>query len=480
MELSPLQIQLPSSSISSTNVPSLLLERLAAFRHSKKAILLLVSLAIFTDMAIYGVIIPILPEVAKEGSQSLLFASYAVALLGTTPIFGICSDWLGDRKTPMLIGQIGMLFATLLFCFCERYSWMVIGRILQGISAAATWVVGLAILNDVFGASEMGKVIGFISSVNLAGFIVGPLMGGLVRQWSGSVKGPFVGCALLAGLDLAVRGAIKFPVPERGSINGQRENESDGDGGRRGLNFLDFAGSFASEQAWCMIVVLVVGASTISLLEASLAEHLERQFGMDSMKVSLMFLGLLIPGMLFSLLFGRLSAFGNRKLMMTVGLLLHGVALPFLVFVGNTVVKFVLGLVYFAFTEAMMLTPIIPELAYLAERANTVNYAQIYALYNLCYSAGMMFGPILGSFVGGSGASERHFERASVYFCFGIYCFAPVLLYKYHHHHRGHCHFWEAESVRMMMIEGDEEDEERESSCYETPPNSSSIIFFAT
>ena len=167
-------------------------------------------------MAIYRVIIPILPEVAKEGSQPLLFASYACALLVMTPVFGVLSDLLGDRKSPMLVGQVGMLLATVLFILADAYWWLVVARILQGVSAAATWVVGLALLNETFSAVEMGRAIGVVSSVNLAGFLVGPLIGGLAKQWSGSVKVPFVGCALLAGLDLVVRGMVRIPERPRG------------------------------------------------------------------------------------------------------------------------------------------------------------------------------------------------------------------------------------------------------------------------
>jgi DHA1 family solute carrier family 18 vesicular amine transporter 1/2 len=382
---------------------------------NKNAILFVVALAIFTDMAIYGVIIPILPEVAKQGSQSLLFASYACALLVMTPVFGVLSDMLGDRKGPMLVGQVGMLLATVLFILADGYWWLVLARILQGVSAAATWVVGLALLNETFSASEMGRAIGLVSSVNLAGFLVGPLIGGLAQQWSGSVKVPFVGCALLAALDLVVRAMIRIPA-------GTEREES---GRSSGWSFNQLIGRIASERAWYLIVVLVVGASTISLLEASMAEHLHAKFGLSAMQISLMFLGLLIPGMAFSMVFGRLSGKINCKIMMSIGLLFHGISLPFLAF-SQSVSQFLAALVFFSVTEALMLTPVIPELAFLAERANNFNYAQLYALYNLCYSAGMMLGPVVGSVLGGG-----DFERASLWFCFGIYCFAPVLVKKY-------------------------------------------------
>ncbi|TMF41799.1 MAG: MFS transporter, partial [Chloroflexi bacterium] len=81
-------------------------------RGSPRAILLVVTLAIFTDMLVYGLVVPILPRYAttlgaSQAAIGLLFGSYAVALLVATPFWGILSDRVG-RRGPMLWGLIGL------------------------------------------------------------------------------------------------------------------------------------------------------------------------------------------------------------------------------------------------------------------------------------------------------------------------------------------------------------------------------------
>ena len=62
--------------------------------------LFVVAFAIFTDMLVYGLVVPVLPSYAQSlgASQTaigLLFGSYAIALFLCTPIFGVVSDRVG-------------------------------------------------------------------------------------------------------------------------------------------------------------------------------------------------------------------------------------------------------------------------------------------------------------------------------------------------------------------------------------------------
>lgn len=395
------------------------------WRSSKSAILFVVSLALFTDMCIYGVVIPLLPDLApKDGwSRNVFFASYAGSLLFFTPLFGWVSDATKNRKVPLLIGQLGMALSTSLFIFGSTYSAYLMGRILQGVSAAATWVVGLAILSETYGSDQMGQAVGVASSANMLGFLVGPLIGGAMKEAFGGIRAPFIACALLAIIDLLVRLMIKEPVG-RTSPNVRLFSDAESRCHSITQVAIDTVhGILLPHGGWSLIMVLVIGAASLSLLEASMAAILKAKFFLSSLQISFVLMVLIVPGMLCAYIVGRFSTRHRRRKMIAIGLLLHGIALPLLAMSSN-IYQFVLGVAYFSLTVSLMLTPIIPELAYLAERSQTFNYAKLYAVYNFCYTAGMLIGPVIGGLIG------KYYDSllpVSFLFCILVYVLALQL-----------------------------------------------------
>lgn len=158
-------------------------------KKAQKSVLLVVTLAIFTDMLLYGMIVPILPDYAEnlgisQTAIGILFGSYAAALLIATPIFGVVSDKFG-RRSPMLWGILGLGVATLLFAFANTFWLLLLCRVLQGIAAAATWTSGLALLADFYPSKERGKVMGIALSGQALGTLLGPAFGGWLYQLGG-------------------------------------------------------------------------------------------------------------------------------------------------------------------------------------------------------------------------------------------------------------------------------------------------------
>lgn len=75
--------------------------------------------AMFTDMLVHGLavpVLPLLPAVVEQGpaATGILFASYAVAMIIATVFAGRIVDRHGP-KAPLLIGMVGLAAATLLF-----------------------------------------------------------------------------------------------------------------------------------------------------------------------------------------------------------------------------------------------------------------------------------------------------------------------------------------------------------------------------
>lgn len=179
-----------------------------------------VALALFTDMIVYGVVIPVLPELLKTlggdestnaGDLGVLFGSYAFGLLVMAPVFGFLSDRYNTRRIPMLSGLLGLAIATVLFAFATNYWQLFLARLAQGISGGASWSIGFSMIADVYPAHELGHIMGAVLGANTLGFLLGPPLGGASYQLLGP-RAPFFICASLAFLDFLARLMVIPPV----------------------------------------------------------------------------------------------------------------------------------------------------------------------------------------------------------------------------------------------------------------------------
>ena len=103
---------------------------------------------------------------ATQGNQIQLIVPSLFLGLGLGQLlFGPSSDAFG-RKPPMLWG-LGMFIAgSLLSMLAPNFSVMLIGRFLQGLGAAATRVVSMALIRDCYSGRAMARVMSFIMSIH--------------------------------------------------------------------------------------------------------------------------------------------------------------------------------------------------------------------------------------------------------------------------------------------------------------------------
>ena len=79
-----------------------------------------------------------------------------------------------------------------------------IGRALQGMSAAMVWTAGLALLADNVEKGELGQCLGYVTVAINAGTLLGPLSGGIVYDKGGYFAVYEMAFALI-GLDILLR-----------------------------------------------------------------------------------------------------------------------------------------------------------------------------------------------------------------------------------------------------------------------------------
>jgi DHA1 family solute carrier family 18 vesicular amine transporter 1/2 len=286
----------------------------ASSRFSRTFVLALVTYATFTDIVAYAIAAPVLPDLSRKLGASpttigLLFSSFGVTLLCVSIPMGARSDRVGRRR-PLVGGLVVLSAATLLFAVAGGLPLLFTARLLQGAADAITWVVGLALLADVYEPAERGRATGIVMSGTGFGFMIGPSLGGWLYEMGG-MRLPFVTVAAMAAV-----GAMAFAwldVPSR-----QVRDE----------HVTVLAIVRAPAVAACAAAV-VVGAATISMLEPVVALHLA-SLGIRPGRIGIVFGVAAAASTILHPIYGRLAdRWGARRLTLC-GLALTAVMLPLL------------------------------------------------------------------------------------------------------------------------------------------------------
>ena len=166
-----------------------------------------------------------MPTLLKElGSPDVSTAAVWGGLLATSfafmqfcfgPLLGNLSDSYG-RRPILLISLLVMAFDYLIMGF-ESSIWILfLGRLVGGITAA-THSTAMAYMADISENNEKSQNFGLIGAAFGIGFVLGPLLGGVLGEFS--ARAPFFAAAGLAFLNLCFG---FFVLPETINKNNKR------------------------------------------------------------------------------------------------------------------------------------------------------------------------------------------------------------------------------------------------------------------
>jgi ACDE family multidrug resistance protein len=136
-----------------------------------------------------SMLIPILPEMEKQLNisnfkVSLIITVFSIAAAISIPILGYFSDRFTRKSVivPALIiyGSGGLLAGVAAAWFANPYMWIIAGRIMQGIGAAGTAPIAMALTGDLFKGGQQSKVLGLVEASNGLGKVVSPIIGSLL------------------------------------------------------------------------------------------------------------------------------------------------------------------------------------------------------------------------------------------------------------------------------------------------------------
>src|SRR3954469_7823113 len=161
----------------------------------KNKALIAIAIVVFVDLLGYSIILPLLPYYAQTFHASpqtigYLVAIYSICQFVASPILGGMSDRYGRR--PLLIySQIGSLIGFVVLGLANSLGVLFIARIIDGISGG-NLTIAQAYIADITPPKKRAGSLAVIGIAFGVGFMVGPLMGGIMMEAFGPAAPAFL------------------------------------------------------------------------------------------------------------------------------------------------------------------------------------------------------------------------------------------------------------------------------------------------
>lgn len=176
-----------------------------------------ILMTILIDAIGVGLILPVTPQLIEEVTGGpladaalwggVLTSAFAVMQFLCGPVIGALSDRFGRR--PVLLISLAVMVADYLLMAVAGSIWLLlVGRIVGGLTAA-THATAAAFISDISPPERKGQNFGLIGAAFGVGFILGPVIGGLLGELG--TRAPFYAAAALAAANLLLG---LFVLPE--------------------------------------------------------------------------------------------------------------------------------------------------------------------------------------------------------------------------------------------------------------------------
>lgn len=165
-------------------------------REDKVSVWCIVSMASIPLVMTLGnsMLIPVLPILEKKVGitsfqSSMIITSYSVAAIFLIPVAGYLSDRFG-RKMVILPSLILALIGGFIAGFAswnmdDPYTWIIIGRILQGVGASGAMPIVLPLVGDLYKDDDekTSSCLGIIETSNTFGKVLSPILGSVLAAF---------------------------------------------------------------------------------------------------------------------------------------------------------------------------------------------------------------------------------------------------------------------------------------------------------
>ena len=190
-----------------------------------RAIILLLAASVALMMTGFGIIMPVFARRLDEFDSAvqalgLMTMSFALAQFLASPFMGSLSDQLGRR--PLILGALAAFAAANIgFLFAPSPEIFMVVRALEGALTAGLFPSAMGVVADIVPENKRAQSVGIVMGGYGAGFIVGPVIGGVLYDGWG-FEAPFVASAAIAFIAFV---AAAIMVPETRTREGRRREK---------------------------------------------------------------------------------------------------------------------------------------------------------------------------------------------------------------------------------------------------------------
>jgi len=140
-------------------------------------------LIVFIDLVGFGLVIPLMPFYAQRFAASapemtMLFATYSLMSMLTAPLWGRLSDSIG-RRPVLMVSMAASALAYLAMAFADGLWVLFLARAFAG-ACAGNIAAAQAYIADVTTPEKRARGMGMIGAAFGLGFIIGPVVGGVL------------------------------------------------------------------------------------------------------------------------------------------------------------------------------------------------------------------------------------------------------------------------------------------------------------
>ena len=191
----------------------------------RSAAISFIFITLLIDVTGIGLIIPVVPGLIEQlihGSISdasrysgwLAFA-YAIMQFLFAPLLGNLSDKYG-RRPVLLLSLLGLGIDYIFLALAPSIAWLFVGRLIAGI-AGASFTTATAYIADISTPANRAQNFGMVGAAFGLGFILGPVLGGLLGEYG--VRIPFIVAACLSLINCLYG---YFVLPESLAVQNRR------------------------------------------------------------------------------------------------------------------------------------------------------------------------------------------------------------------------------------------------------------------